>query len=476
LATGQKINRAEDNAAAYSIAAKVDSRVAGLQQSLKNIGDAKSVLNIADQSYQETTDILVELKKLSTQAASDTISNVERGYIGEKITALTNEINDLANQSVYQGIELLNGELDPNTGKPTYVQERSLTFQTGETKDDVTSIDLKAVSTNELFPDRVRDNGELTPDMIYRVDKIQTTVGTNTTTTAVNPPIELSSLSGFDDPHTFVDEFNNNGISGVSAVMDGGKVKFTNENKKSVEITYFDSRDSLPVSQSIDLDPATEDGSGNIIPSEKTQYLPNKEWPVDTIFLKNKEDNTFTQYDIGSYTAENLRELFHEDLKMDHIKVNGTGDDIELENTSLYEEEVIKLGVKDPFSGNIIAESTQQTLPKAVIPENVQGEIDTSGWPPSEYRVFSQEVDDALTRMANRVNTLGATQYSLSSQEQMVVQAITSNESAKSRIMDTDFAKAQSESVRLQILQQTATSALAQANNGPQSVLGFIGG
>jgi flagellin len=63
LATGQKINRAEDNAAAYSIAAKVDSRVAGLQQSLKNIGDAKSVLNIADQSYQETTDILVELKK-----------------------------------------------------------------------------------------------------------------------------------------------------------------------------------------------------------------------------------------------------------------------------------------------------------------------------------------------------------------------------------------------------------------------------
>ena len=41
--------------------------------------------------------------------------------------------------------------------------------------------------------------------------------------------------------------------------------------------------------------------------------------------------------------------------------------------------------------------------------------------------------------------------------------------------MDTGFAKEQSESVRLQILQQTATSALAQANNGPQSVLGFIG-
>jgi flagellin len=41
--------------------------------------------------------------------------------------------------------------------------------------------------------------------------------------------------------------------------------------------------------------------------------------------------------------------------------------------------------------------------------------------------------------------------------------------------MDTDFAKTQSESVRLQILQQPATSSLAQANNGPQPVLGFIG-
>jgi flagellin len=40
--------------------------------------------------------------------------------------------------------------------------------------------------------------------------------------------------------------------------------------------------------------------------------------------------------------------------------------------------------------------------------------------------------------------------------------------------MDTDFAQEQSRSVRLQILQQTATSALAQANMGPQSVLGFL--
>ena len=55
-----------------------------------------------------------------------------------------------------------------------------------------------------------------------------------------------------------------------------------------------------------------------------------------------------------------------------------------------------------------------------------------------------------------------------------MTESITANSAARSRIMDTDFAKEQSNSIRLQILQQTAT-ALSQANMGPQAVLGFLG-
>ena len=50
MSTGLKINKAEDNAAGYSIATKLKSRVAGLEQSLQNVGDAKSVLDIAESS------------------------------------------------------------------------------------------------------------------------------------------------------------------------------------------------------------------------------------------------------------------------------------------------------------------------------------------------------------------------------------------------------------------------------------------
>ena len=93
----------------------------------------------------------------------------------------------------------------------------------------------------------------------------------------------------------------------------------------------------------------------------------------------------------------------------------------------------------------------------------------------NDYRAFLDNIDSAITTMSKRVNKIGITQSSLSVRENTLSEAISANDSAKSRIMDTDFAKAQSESVRLQILQQTATAALAQANNGPQSVLRFVG-
>jgi flagellin len=92
----------------------------------------------------------------------------------------------------------------------------------------------------------------------------------------------------------------------------------------------------------------------------------------------------------------------------------------------------------------------------------------------ADYNSFISVVDSAIDMMAENVNTIGITQSSLSLREETLSESISANESAKSRIMDTDFAKEQAESVRLQILQQTATSALAQANNGPQAVLGFL--
>jgi flagellin len=93
----------------------------------------------------------------------------------------------------------------------------------------------------------------------------------------------------------------------------------------------------------------------------------------------------------------------------------------------------------------------------------------------ADFNKFVDYVSTAVGNLNSHLNELGINQRSLSSKEENLTQAITANSAAHSRIMDTDFAKEQSNSIRLQILQQTATAALSQANMGPQAVLGFLG-
>ncbi|HBQ61893.1 MAG TPA: hypothetical protein DD671_20390, partial [Balneolaceae bacterium] len=152
MSTGLRINRAEDDAAGFSIATKLNSRVAGLEQALSNVGDAKSVLDIAESSFGTVMDNLVEMKGLATQAANDTLGAEERQYIGDQIEKLASDINDVADQTVFQDSQLLNGGVD-GSGDSTNTGGLSLTFQVGERSSDTLSTTINAVNVGELFAD-----------------------------------------------------------------------------------------------------------------------------------------------------------------------------------------------------------------------------------------------------------------------------------------------------------------------------------
>lgn len=256
LSTGLKVNKAEDDAAGFSIGAKLSSRIAGLEQALSNAGEAKSVLDIAEASLSTVLDILTEIKVKATQAANDTYGTEERQFIQLQIDGLFEELESLVDQTVYQGQRLL-GDTDDITN--VY----QATFQVGE---------------------RVED---------------------------------------------------------------------------TIQVTIAD-----------------QNGNG--------------------------------------FTPESL-------------------------------------GLADANGDSLLQVDTHNNAQNAM-----------------------QLVDAALTGLAEATNTIGITQSRLSIREDILTQSINSNSSARSRIMDADFAKEQSEAIKLQILQQTATAALGQANVSPQAVLGFI--
>ncbi len=114
LATGLRINRAEDDAAGFSIAAKLRSRVAGLEQALQNTGDAKSVLDIAESSLNSLIDIVTTLKTKATQAANGSLGSEERGFIQLEVETLRGEIDSIVAQTQFQNQALLDGNFNAN--------------------------------------------------------------------------------------------------------------------------------------------------------------------------------------------------------------------------------------------------------------------------------------------------------------------------------------------------------------------------
>ncbi len=122
LATGKRINSAEDDAAGFVISKTLQHRAGGLAVALGNVGDAKSMLAIAEGGLDSILDILETMKEKVTQAASGTLGSTERNAIDDELDGLTNEIDDIVDETTFNGISLLTG--------------KQLTIQTGEATTD----------------------------------------------------------------------------------------------------------------------------------------------------------------------------------------------------------------------------------------------------------------------------------------------------------------------------------------------------
>jgi flagellin len=126
LATGKRINSAEDDAAGFVIGRTMQARIKGLAVSLSNVGDAKSMLSVAEGGLERILDILETMKEKATQAASDTLGTTERAAIESELDALAAEIDDIVDETSFNGVGLLSSV--------------SKTIQTGEATTDTLSV------------------------------------------------------------------------------------------------------------------------------------------------------------------------------------------------------------------------------------------------------------------------------------------------------------------------------------------------
>ena len=140
LSTGKRINSAGDDAAGYSIARKIESRVRGQAQAQRNIGDAQSLLNVAEGAMQSSMESIQRIKELAVQGANDTLGENERKSIEDEMLELSAEIDDTLGNAEFNGKSLI-----ASTGSAT-----SFNFQVNADSSDTLSVDISAQSAGGL--------------------------------------------------------------------------------------------------------------------------------------------------------------------------------------------------------------------------------------------------------------------------------------------------------------------------------------
>lgn len=107
LSSGKRINSAKDDAAGLAVATRMDAKVRGLTQAIRNANDGISLAQTAEGGMGEISNILVRMRELSVQAANGTTATSDRAAIQTEVTTLLSQIGDIASRTDFNGNNLL---------------------------------------------------------------------------------------------------------------------------------------------------------------------------------------------------------------------------------------------------------------------------------------------------------------------------------------------------------------------------------
>ena len=135
LATGSRINSASDDAAGLAISSKLTAQVTGLNQAVRNGNDAIAMLQTADGAMEEVGNMLQRMRELGVQGGTGTLSSTDRTALNTEFVALRTEIERIADNTQWNGDNLLDGSAGANgllTFQVGYEASQTITVNVGD--------------------------------------------------------------------------------------------------------------------------------------------------------------------------------------------------------------------------------------------------------------------------------------------------------------------------------------------------------
>ncbi len=151
LSSGERINKAADDAAGLAISEKIKSVVRSARQAKRNASESVSMLQVAEGGISEIGNIMTRLRELSIQTASDTVGNSERQMTDMEYQQLKNEVQRIAESTSYNGAKLLDGsgnkfdfQVDVN-----HSDASRISFDSSQTNVTLDSLNLDGLKVTE---------------------------------------------------------------------------------------------------------------------------------------------------------------------------------------------------------------------------------------------------------------------------------------------------------------------------------------
>lgn len=135
LASGSRINKAADDAAGLAISENLKAQIRSASQAQRNANDGISMVQTAEGGLNEIGNIIVRLRELGIQAASDTVGDTERGFLNKEVDQLKSEIQRISNVTTWGRTKLLDGSsptFDFQVGLYNSAEEDRISFVAGE--------------------------------------------------------------------------------------------------------------------------------------------------------------------------------------------------------------------------------------------------------------------------------------------------------------------------------------------------------
>ena len=143
LSSGERINRAGDDASGLAVSEKMRSQIRGLNQASKNIQNGVSFIQTTEGYLTETTDILQRVRELAVQSANGIYSDEDRMQIQVEVSQLVAEVDRIASQAQFNGMNML-------TGRFAEAGDSVMQFQIGANVDQNTRVYIGTMTSEAL--------------------------------------------------------------------------------------------------------------------------------------------------------------------------------------------------------------------------------------------------------------------------------------------------------------------------------------